>query len=131
MIPRINDDLKPDFIYQALPTCTYRLINNRLIGFVDEKEALEQAIYFILSTERYQHLIYSWDYGIELSGLYGKPKDYVIIELTRRITEALIQDDRIHSLDGFYFDTDKDKITATFTVHTKYGDIQAKKAVVI
>mgnify|MGYP005773245173 CR=1 FL=1 len=49
--------------------------------------------------------------------------------LKRRITEALLQDDRITSLDGWEFETGRNWVTARFTVHTIYGDVSAQKEV--
>lgn len=86
--------------------------------------AMEQVIYKILNTERYQYLIYSWNYGIELLDLYGEPASYVCAELPRRIREALCQDDRIHSVGEFTFDTtERGIIFTTFSVQTEFGDM--------
>lgn len=41
---------------------------------------------------------------MELQDLIGKPMDYVMVEVERRITEALTQDDRIDSVDNFEFE---------------------------
>ena len=56
------------------PNKTYRMNfkDNIVEGFVDDKDAIRQAIYKALGTERYAYPIYSWDYGIELSDLYGE-----------------------------------------------------------
>jgi hypothetical protein len=46
----------------------------------------------------------------------------VIPELERRITEALMQDDRITDVYNFEFDTPKKNVvTVTFNVDTQYG----------
>ena len=50
-------------------------------------------------------------------------------EIKRRITEALLQDDRITSLDGWTFETGRNWVLARFTVHTIYGDVSAQKEV--
>ena len=107
-----------------------RIDNNAINGHCDDYEAMIQAVYKILNTERYEHIIYSWDYGIELYNLFGKPTDYVCLELQRRISEALLQDDRITSVTDFEFDTSIRKtVQVKFTVHTIYGDIESEKAV--
>ena len=96
----------------------------------DELDAMQQVIFKILNTERYQYIIYSWDYGIETLDLYGEPITYVVPELKRRIEEALLQDNRITSVDSFDFDvSEKKTVKATFTVHTIYGDVRAEKVV--
>ena len=108
------------------PSKTYRLdtINNRMLGKAIELEAIKQAIYLRLSIEKYEHLIYSNDYGIELADLFGEPESYVIPELQRRITEELVKDDRINSIDTFSFEASQGSVTAYFTVHTVLGDIE-------
>lgn len=57
----------PDYntIYQqnnAMPSKTYYINRNtnRISGYIDDKDAIVQAIYLILSTGRYESLIYSW-----------------------------------------------------------------------
>lgn len=90
---------------------------------------MKQAIYLILRTERYQHVIFSWNYGIELEDLFGMPISWVIPEVKRRITEALLQDTRITAVGDFRFEHSKNKIHTTFTVQTIFGNIQAEKVV--
>lgn len=133
MIPVVNDDLKKDFEYEELPTRTFKLDNTleTITGFTDGLEAMKQAIYLILNIQRYEYLIYSWNYGIELQDLFGQPISFVIPELKRRITEALMQDTRIKSVYDFSFEVNKGKVHATFTVSTIFGDVQAEKVVSI
>ena len=113
------------------PSKTFKLNieKNRVDGICDDVEALKQTIFLILNTERYEHLIYSRNYGVELNDLIGEPISYVIPELERRITEALIQDDRIENIDNFEFQNIKGKVQCRFSVHTKYGNIKAEKVV--
>ncbi len=131
MIPFVNDDLQPDFEITLQPARTYRLNLNemRVGGFIDGQEAMKQAIYKILNTERYDYLIYSWNYGSELAGLYGQPVPYVYSEIERRITEALQKDDRITEIRDFSFASIRGKVTANFTVVTTEGDFQIEKEV--
>ena len=91
MIPSVTGFLEQDFEIETQPTNTYKmeLESNLIRGYTDGQEAMKQAIFKILSTERYQYVMYSWNYGIELIDLYGEPVSYVCPELERRITEAL------------------------------------------
>lgn len=116
-----------------IPSKTYKLDmeNNRITGYTDELDAIKQSIYLILNTERYEWLIYSWDYGLEVNDLYGKDMNYVISEVQRRIIEALLQDDRITSVDNFNFERNRNKLNVTFTAHTIYGDVSDSTEVVI
>ena len=131
MIPNTNNNLLNDFEIQVLPSLTYRLDieKNCITGKCDELIAIKQAIYKILNTERYENDIYSWNYGVELKSLYGKPTSYVIPELKRRIQEALVQDDRIDSVDNFSFERNQEKVLAKFTVHTNLGEINEEMEV--
>ena len=124
MIPNIsllNEEIT-DVVY-ANKTYKINLNSNRIDGFVDELESVKQAIYLILSTERFEYNIYSWDYGVELVDLYGKPLPYVISELKRRITEALTQDDRVENVTEFNFEKKGKRLYTTFTVVTTQGNI--------
>ena len=130
MIPS-NSVLSTTLKVERQPTKNYKLNieNNTINGFCDGLESMKQVVYKILNTERYENIMYSWNYGIELRGLFGEPINYVISELQRRITEALVQDDRIQSVDSFEYQTEKRTVSLTFTVHTIFGDIQSEKAV--
>lgn len=132
MIPSTTAFLSQDFEIEELPSKTYRmdLDGDCVRGFCDGLEALKQSIFRILNTERYQYIIYSWNYGIETMDLYGQSITYVCPELERRITEALLVDSRILSVTDFEHDIAvKGEIHTTFKVHTIYGDIEAKKGV--
>lgn len=132
MIPSGNNILTTSISVEEESSKNYKMFFTEKIinGKVDELEAMKQVIYKILNTERYQYIIYSWNYGIETSDLYGEPISYVCPEIERRITEALLQDDRIESIDSFEFDYSKKGILiVTFCVHTIYGDIEEERAV--
>ena len=120
-----------EFVYESLPTKTLKIDfeNQRIIGYTDETEALRQAIFLMLSVERYDYIIYSWNYGIELKDLYGQSTEYVMAELERKITEALMIDDRIINAENFSFDTVKNKVIVSFTVNSIYGDININNGV--
>lgn len=132
MIPSTTSFLDQDFEMEEQPSRTYimELNSNSVRGFCDELEAMKQAVFRILNTERYQYIIYSWNYGIETLDLYGEPITYVCPELERRITEALTVDTRITGVSDFEYDTSvKGVVHASFTVHTIYGDLSAEKGV--
>ena len=130
MIPVASDSLNIEFT--TMPSLNYKMnIDDKtIINKCDELDAMKQVIYKILNTERYQYLIYSWNYGIELADLFGEPVYYVVPELERRITEALMQDDRIESVTDFEFDTSKrGTVVVTFTANTIFGEVDAERTV--
>lgn len=132
MIPSTSAFLESDFEIETQPTHTYKmnLESGSIRGYTDKLEAIKQAIYKILLTERYQYLMYSPNYGIETLDLYGEPLSYVCPELERRISEALLWDDRIESVSDFEFDlSKKGSVQISFTVHTRFGNVQAEREV--
>lgn len=132
MIPSTVGFLSQDFEIEEQPSFTYKMqTKDKLIrGHTDGLDAVKQAIYKAIMTERYQHIMYSWNYGIELTDLFGEPVTYVCPELKRRISEAILLDDRITSVDSFEFNfPQKGVVHVTFTVHTIFGDVQAEREV--
>ncbi len=135
MIPSNSALLNLSFDFVEQPTKTYRMdmqTGKNIRGYAEDLEAMKQAIFKILNTERYQYIIYSWNYGIELKDLFGMPVSYVCPELERRIIEALTCDTRIKSVTDFTFDSPERGVLHTaFTAHTVFGDVEAEKTVKI
>lgn len=116
---------------RTMPSLTWKISTERaeVRGTADGLEAMRQAIWKILRTERYRYAIYDWNYGVELEELYGKNVTYVIPELKRRIEDALLADDRVTAVTDFSFSQEKDSVTAAFLVHTIFGDVTAERTV--
>lgn len=132
MIPSASAFLEKDFEIEEQPTHTYKMnLETKLVrGYADGPEAMKQAIYKILLTERFQYIMYSGNYGIETLDLFGQPISYVCPELERRITEALLWDDRIRSVGDFEFDfPKKGAVHVSFTVKTVFGEVTAEREV--
>lgn len=132
LLPTTGDDLDlVSFQIWTQPGLTHKLdIDQQCVrGTTDGRDAVLQAVYLILNVERYAYPIYSRNYGSELSDLIGKPKDYAMSEMKRRISEALMQDDRITSLSDWEFETGRKSVRASFVIHTIYGDVEATKEV--
>ena len=127
-----QNDIKEDFTIEEKSNKTYKLNieKNTIEGNCEGIAAINQTIYCILNTERFEYLMYSWDYGVEIKKLIGEQSTYVIPELERVIKEALKQDDRVEDVIEFTFkQTNKNTITATFKVITTLGDIMIEKEV--
>ena len=104
------------------PTRTYRadFRRGRISGFTDGISAMEQAVFLILSTERFKHLIYSFDYGSEVSSILGGDRQLAMSEAKRFIT----------GVDGFEFtQTGRNTLNVSFTVRTIFGDISEQTEV--
>lgn len=103
-----------------IPTNTFvfDLRKGILVGQNDGKQALEQAIYLIIYTERYKWLIHDYNYGVKLSDLYGKPFTFVIPIIQDRITNAILADNRFTAVNNMTFKegTTKNSLLCSFTV---------------
>lgn len=102
------------------PSKTWRLDldNNRITGYIDGLDAVVQSAFMALQTTRYQHLIFSWQYGSELATLVGKDSDYIFSEAKRMIVDALSTDTRITEVRDFRM---ADGVI-TFTIDTIFGE---------
>lgn len=132
MIPSTVGFLDKDFEIRRQQSLTYKMQQDSglIRGHTDGLDAVRQAVYKIIMTERYQYTMYSWNYGIELLDLFGEPVTYVCPELKRRISEALLCDDRIQGVDNFEYDLSrKGNVLVSFTVHTIFGDVRAEREV--
>ena len=125
----ILDDLEET---EEMPSYTYAIHKDkaRVSGYTDDLMAVEQAIYKILNTERYENSIYTTDYGIELQDLYGEDIEWVIPELEMRIKDALMADERITDVTDFTFELpEKGVIHVTFMVETTKGTLETETEV--
>lgn len=135
MLPTSNsyleDDKQDTVTVTEDPSKTFYIdfINNKIVGTVDGLEAVKQAVFLILNTERYENMVYDWDYGFETQDLIGMPVGYVYPELKRRIEEALTQDDRIESVDAFSFEKSGSTVSVTFIVTSTQGQIEGETEV--
>lgn len=117
----VLDDWESEWEEEEEPSLTYALREDKIIGRYDELEAVKQAVVKILNTERYEHEIYSWDYGIELKELIGKDMEEVIFQVDTKIKEALIQDDRIEDVTDFEMEQ-----LSSHTLHVSFKVISTK-----
>jgi len=134
MIPAKNTVLTEEVTVSMQPSPQHWMdtTKKRITGMCDGKEALQQTIYKILNTERYKYVIYSWNYGVEFWDLIGKHPSYAKSEIERRITDALMQDDRITDVSDFSFEqSGRNSLLVSFTVNTIYGDIEETQEVTV
>jgi len=115
---------------EEMPTRTYRLDmdSKRISGYVDDTEAMVQAVQKIVETERFAWEIYLHNYGIELESLLGQEIDFVISVLESRLQDAFLADDRILALKDFTVaQTGKNSLEASGLVITTHGIVELRK----
>lgn len=115
-----------------VPTRTYKVVNGRVAGFIDGQDAMRQAIEKVLLTERFAFDIYSDSYGVEYTDLIGEHIDLAKAEVERLITEAIIVDDRVLSIENFKIvEETKTSLTVNFEVSTVFGTLFISEGVTI
>ncbi len=111
---------------------TYRVNwdSGRIVGTIpaesDEDsylDALRQFVYKALQSRRFVNIIYDEDYGSEIEEMQkmGYPRELLKSELQRLITEALVYDERIASVEGFEFIFGRDDLLVKFLVTSARG----------
>lgn len=143
-MPQINDNLNEEVI---IPSRTYKLntenllskysiqgnyltveaevYTDRIAGFVDDIEAIKQAVYHILSIERYAYAIYDDNYGVELEQYIGQDFEYLSATIQETLNEALTQDDRIFGVEVTNVKkTDDNSALVEFNVLTRNDEIE-------
>lgn len=90
---------------------------------VEGIEALKIWIYKVLNTQRYRYLAYTWDYGVEIEDLIGKPytQEFKESEFKNMIEEALKINPYISGIKNIELSLTNDKVTANFDVVTTLG----------
>ena len=105
--------------------------DDRIIGYVDRLEAIKQAVYHILMTERYAYLIYSGNYGVEFEQYKGKPFSYLEMTIENTLREALTYDLRIKNIQVDKITSQGDTALVEFTVFSIYGNLQMEVSIVV
>lgn len=111
----------------AQPGLTYYInsATGHISSMVDNKEALVQAIYKALDTEKYGYLIYGWLYGLDMEPFIGQDLDYIQTNLKSYVEDCLLQDDRVESIQNFKVtQQDIDSCLITFDVISTEGYLQ-------
>ena len=93
---------------------------------VEGKEALKVWIYHALHVNRYEHEIFSWDYGTELIKLIGQrfSKGLTESEAFRYIKEALLINEYLTDVRKNSITFDGDTLHIDITVFTVYGEVR-------
>lgn len=129
MIPEIGNELLDQPLEeQQQPSLTWKLdfSKGKVTGRTDGLDAVKQAVFKALQTDRFWHDVYGADYGHELKQLIGSSPVFVESEAKRMIEEALLPDDRIDSVDAVEVSITGDQMLIRFTVQSLYGSFDAE-----
>ncbi|WP_343337266.1 hypothetical protein TPELB_23450 [Terrisporobacter petrolearius] len=100
--------------------------SNGTVEFVEGIEALKIWIYKAIKINRYEHEIYSWDYGCEVNELIGESiysRDHIELESQRYIEECLLINPYINSISFDEIRYENGIVKATFQVDSYYGEV--------
>ena len=111
--------------FQQQPSHTWSINQDtgRIEGICDGLDAVKQAVDIILHVQRFQWQIYQPYSGTMLDDLIGEDAGYVAAEVQRRVTEALLMDDRINNVTDYTYSFQEDTLSVEFRVNTVYGVI--------
>lgn len=123
MLPDSSQILLLDFENtKEKASLTYKISDDQILGMIDGKEAIKQAISLLLRTERFEHSIFSPNYGVEFAKQFSVNPELFEAKLKLRTEEALLCDDRIISMSNFSASITNGVATIGFTVETIYGE---------
>ena len=104
------------------------VIENGELRIIEGNEAIKVWVYKALLIQRYQNLIYSWDYGSELMDLIGKAYTPSLTkeEAKRYIKEALEINPYILEVNISEIDFKDSVLSADIKILTIYGESEVK-----
>lgn len=97
------------------------------IQFVEGLEALKIWIYKAIKINRYEHDIYSWDFGCEIDNLLGESlysRAHIELETQRYIKECLSINPYINSISFNDISYEKGVVNANFQIDSRYGEVE-------
>ncbi|EII6784100.1 DUF2634 domain-containing protein [Clostridioides difficile] len=102
------------------------ILENGDFKIVEGNEAIKVWVYKCIKTNRYEHEIYSWKYGTELSELIGQKysKGLTESEASRYIKEALLVNPYILDVNVANTKFTDDLLSVDIVINTIYGEVE-------
>lgn len=102
------------------------LVENNEFKIVEMNDAISVWIYHAIKTYRYAFSIYSWDFGCEIDTLLGQnyTPAHTKAEVTRYITDALMINPYILSIEKIIVNFDGDTLQVDVRVITVYEALE-------
>lgn len=116
-----------------IPSRTYKLDldRGRIVGYVDDEEAIQQAAAKILRTPRFGCYAYNDQYGSEIMRLLGDKnvtREYIEVEMDFLLNDALCADGRFLGIEDLKMTFDGDEAFFSFTADTTFGKLAMEGA---
>ena len=102
------------------------LVDNNEFKIVEMNDAISVWIYHAIKTYRYAFSIYSWNFGCEIDTLLGQnyTPAHTKAEVTRYITDALMINPYILSIEKIIVNFDGDTLQVDIRVITVYEELE-------
>ncbi|MCZ1090860.1 DUF2634 domain-containing protein [Clostridioides difficile] len=102
------------------------VVENGDFKIVEGNEAIKVWVYKCIKTNRYEHEVYSWDYGTELSELIGQKysKGLTESEASRYIKESLLVNPYILDVNISNTKFIDDLLSVDIVINTTYGEVE-------
>ncbi|EGT4532635.1 DUF2634 domain-containing protein [Clostridioides difficile] len=102
------------------------ILENGDFKIVEGNEAIKVWVYKCIKTNRYEHEVYSWGYGTELSELIGQKysKGLTESEASRYIKEALLVNPYILDVNVKNTKFTDDLLSVDIEISTIYGEVE-------
>jgi len=112
-----------------IPNRTYKLDleKGRIVGYVDDEEAIAQAAMKVLRTPRMGCYAYDDQYGSEVATLLGNPnltREYIEAEMEFILQDSLRADGRFLGIEDLQMTFSGDAAFFTFIASTTQGEIE-------
>lgn len=116
------------------PSKTYKLDldTGRILGYVDGKEAVQQAIRKALITPRFKCLIYDNQYGSEIEEAVttkDATREYIRAVVPSFVEDCLKPDSRILAVSNFAFEFREDGAYISFDADTVFGSVSVEEVI--
>lgn len=132
MIPTISGTTIDQIEFVRQPSLDYKFGGVKSESTVDGLEAVTQAVEIILKTERRSLSIYDNNFGMEMQKYIGMPFHLLQAGIGIDLQEALLQDDRITSVDILgIIKTSIDACQITMQINTIYGNKLVESEVIL
>lgn len=120
-------ELSTPITTQRQPSLTWYINKetNQIEGETDGLAAVRQAVEIILNCERFRWQIYQPYSGVEWD-IIGLDPGYAATMLLRRVTDALMVDDRVRGISNYQYSVEGNVLTASMTIETVYGETQTR-----
>ena len=117
---------------KIMPSKTYAVNFEKgcVEGFAEGLDALKQAIFCRLMTEKGIFKIFSSDYGLPFNDLLGQSAPLVYVLIADAVKTTLLEDDRISDVTDFVFNTGKKDVAVSFNVMSQWGESTSEEVII-